>query len=162
MRTSAMILASLLFVLANNTSANTPVRPVLIGIYAQNYHGSVTWYSENFGFETTHEVVNDNANLRIGFLDNGAFELEIYSDIVSSPESVRLNRDRFGMPSEGFVKLSLETSDLEKLAHELSANAVEFVREINESDRKPGQSWFMVKDPDGNLIQIFGPTPTEH
>ena len=161
MKASAKLLASLLFMLANNTSANTPVRPVLIGIYAQNYHESVTWYIENFGFETTNEVVNDNANLRIGFLDNGAFELEIYSDIVSSPESVRLNRDRFGMPSEGFVKLSLETSDLETLAHELSANAVEFVREINESDRKPAQSWFMVKDPDGNLIQVFGPTPTE-
>lgn len=162
MRTSAMILASVLFMLANDTSANTPVRPVLIGIYAQNYHDSVTWYIENFGFETTSEVVNDSANLRIGFLDNGAFELEIYSDIVSSSESVRLNRDRFGMPSEGFVKLSLETSDLENLAHELKANAVEIVREINESDRKPGQSWFMVKDPDGNLIQVFGPTPTEH
>jgi hypothetical protein len=162
MKAPVMILASVLLMLANNTSATTPVRPVLIGIYAQNYHESVTWYIENFGFETTNEVVNDHANLRIGFLDNGVFELEIYSDIVSSSESVRLTRDRFGMPSEGFVKLSLETSDLEALAHELSANAVEFVREINESDRKPDQSWFMVKDPDGNLIQIFGPTPKEH
>jgi len=162
MKAAAIILASVLLTLANYASANTPVRPVLIGIYAQNYHESVTWYIENFGFETTNEVINDNANLRIGFLDNGTFELEIYSDIVRSPESVRLNRDRFGMPSEGFVKLSLETTDLENLAHELSSNAVEFVREINESDRKPGQSWFMVKDPDGNLIQVFGPTPTGH
>jgi len=159
MKNAAIILVSVLSMLANNVSADTPVRPVLIGIYAQNYHESVTWYTKNFGFETTNEVVNDNANLRISFLDNGAFELEIYSDIIRSPESVRLSRDRFGMPSEGFVKLSLETSDLENLADELSANTVEFVRDINESDRKPGQSWFMVKDPDGNLIQVFGPTP---
>ena len=162
MKAPAIILAGLILMLADSTIANAPVRPVLIGIYAQNYQESVTWYIENFGFESTNEVVNDNANLRIGFLDNGAFELEIYSDIVIAPETVRLKRDRFGMPSEGFVKLTLETSDLEKLAHQLSANDVEFVREINESDRKPGQSWFMVKDPDGNLIQVFGPSPSEH
>ena len=162
MKGAAIILASALLWLGDNTSADEPVRPVLIGIYVQNYHDSVTWYSSNFGFETTHENVNDSANLRVGWLDNGAFELEIYSDIVPSPEAVRLNRDRFGMPSEGFVKLSLETNDLQNLADELSANGVEFVRDINENDLKPGQSWLMVKDPDGNLIQVFGPTPTNH
>ena len=160
MKGAAIFLASALLWLGDNTSADEPVRPVLIGIYVQNYHDSVTWYSSNFGFETTHENVNDSANLRVGWLDNGAFELEIYSDIVPSPEAVRLNRDRFGMPSEGFVKLSLETNDLQNLADELSANGVEFVRDINENDLKPGQSWLMVKDPDGNLIQVFGPTPT--
>ena len=67
MKGAAIILASVLLLLGNNTSADTPVRPVLIGIYAQNYHGSVTWYSSNFGFKTTNEVVNDSANLRIGF-----------------------------------------------------------------------------------------------
>ena len=161
MKGAAIFLACILIVLANSACADTPVKPVLIGIYAQNYDASATWYIRNFGFETTNEVVNDNANLRIGFLDNGAFELEIYSDIIASPESVRLDRDRFGMPAEGFVKLSLETSNLRDLANELSANDVEFVRDINESDRKPGQSWFMVKDPDGNLIQVFGPSPTK-
>jgi len=151
-----------LLLLGNNNSADTSVRPVLIGIYAQNYHDSVTWYSSNFGFEATNEVVNDSANLRIGFLDNGAFELEIYSDIVPSHEAVRQNRDRFGMPSEGFVKRSLETINLQNLTNELSASGMEFVRDINESDRKPGQSWLMVKDPDGNQIQVSGPAPTKH
>jgi hypothetical protein len=33
------------------------------------------------------------------------------------------------------------------------------VRKINEGDRKPGKSWLMVKDADGNLMQVFGPTP---
>lgn len=161
MKVAEIIFASLLLLLANNVLADVPVRPVLIGIYAQDYQDSVSWYGRNLGFETTNEVVNENVNLRIGFLDNGAFELEIFSDIKRPPEAQRLNRDRFGMPSEGFVKLSLETADLRKLADRLSANGVEFVREINESDRKPGQSWFMVKDPDGNLIQIFGPTPSD-
>ncbi len=162
MKNSAVILASVLCILANSSAADTPVKPVLIGIYAQNYQESVAWYGKHFGFATTKEVVNDNANLRIGFLDNGAFELEIYSDIVRSPESARLNRERFGMPSEGFVKLALETSNLAALADELNANAAEFVRDIKESDRKPGQSSLIVKDPDGNLIQVFGPTPTKH
>ena len=62
------------------------------------------------------------------------------------------------MPGEGFVKLSLEVEDLRHFARKLSSGGVEFVRNTKESDRKPGQSWFMVKDPDGNLIQIFGPT----
>ena len=105
------------------------------------------------------EVVNNAANLKIGFLDNGAFELEVYSDIVPSPGAGRLKRERFGMPSEGFVKLALDTENLQQLTDILSANDVEFVQEINESDRKPGWSWFMVKDPYDNLIQVFGPTP---
>ena len=114
-------LACLLILFSNIASADAPVRPILIGIYAQNYTDSVTWYSRNFQFEIAKEVVNDNANLRIGFLDNGVFELEIYSDIVPSPDAVRLDRDRFGMPAEGFVKLSLETTDLQKLAEKLKA-----------------------------------------
>ena len=160
MKNVTTTLACLLILFSNIASADAPVRPILIGIYAQNYTDSVTWYSRNFQFEIAKEVVNDNANLRIGFLDNGVFELEIYSDIVPSPDAVRLDRDRFGMPGEGFVKLSLETTDLQKLAEKLKANDVEFVRNINESDRKPGQSWLMVADPDGNLIQVFGPTTT--
>lgn len=160
MKNIAIITVTLLLLVGFCASAETPVRPVVIGIYAQDYQVTVAWYSENFGFETTKEVVRDNANLRIGFLDNGAFELEIYADIVTSSDAVRLDRDRFGMPGEGFVKLSVQATELPHFASTLSANGVEFVREINESDRKPGQSWFMVKDPDGNLIQVFGPTPT--
>lgn len=162
MKNIAIISAFLLLLVGFNASGETPLRPVVIGIYAQNYEDTVGWYIQNFGFETTKEVVNENANLTIGFLDNGAFELEIYADIVPSLEAVRLDRERFGMPREGFVKLSLEATDLQHIAAALSANGVRFVRKINESDRKPDQSWFMVADPDGNLIQVFGPTPAKN
>jgi len=140
---------------------DTSVRPVLIGIHAVDYEATVDWYRRNFGFEVEQEVVNENGNIRIGFLDNGSFELEIYGEITPEPTRERLRRDRFGMPAEGFVKLSLITGDLPGLARSLHANDVEFVREINESDRKPGFSWLMVSDPDGNLVQVFGPTPAE-
>ena len=159
MRSTTLILASLAVLLGNSVLADVPVRPVLVGIYAQNYDATVSWYASNFGFQTQKEVVNEAGNIRIGFFDNGAFELEIYADIVPEDAAVRLQRDRYGMPSEGFVKLSLETDDLQNLADSLRANGVEFVRETKESDRKSGQSWFMVQDPDGNLIQVFGPTP---
>jgi hypothetical protein len=81
------------------------------------------------------------------------------AEITADTTRERLRRDRFGMPAEGFVKLSLLTDDLLALQRSLAANGVEFVRQINESDRKPGNSWFMVSDPDGNLVQVFGPTP---
>lgn len=136
-----------------------PVRPVVIGIFAQDYSRTVSWYSRNFEFETSKEVVREPANFRIGFLSNGEFELEIYADIVPDGDAARLPRERFGMPREGFVKLSVETDNLEAMADRLKSNGAEFVREINQSDRKPGQSWFMVSDPDGNLVQVFGPTP---
>ena len=163
MKIPYMILTSFMLLMsAVCSSAGSNVKPVLIGIYVLNYQESVSWYRDNFGFNLTKEIVNDEANLRIIFLDNGEFELEIYADIVSDPNAARLDRSRFGMPGEGFVKLSLDTEDLKHLAVELSDNGVDFVREIKQSDRKPNQSWFMVKDPDGNLIQIFGPTPEIH
>ena len=155
----ALIATCALLLSGHTVLAEVPVRPVLVGIYAQDYDATVSWYSENFGFETVKEVTNENANIKIGFLNNGAFELEIYSDIKPAAGSERLKRDRFGMPSQGFVKLSLEAEDLRGLASALRANDVTFVREIKESDRKRGQRWFMVEDPDGNLIQVFGPTP---
>ena len=148
-----------LCLLAIAAFGESPVRPVVVGIYAQNYQDTVSWYRQGFGFETTREVVNESANLRIGFLDNGAFELEIYADIIRDRAAARLTRDRFGMPGEGFVKLSVETDDLTLVAARLRANGASFIREINESDRKPGWSWFMVSDPDGNYVQVFGPTP---
>jgi len=142
-----------------HAAASASVRPILIGIHAIDYDITVAWYSRNFGFEVEREVVNENGNIRIGFLDNGSFELEIYAEITRDTTRERLRRDRFGMPAEGFVKLSLLTDDLVGLQRSLAANGVEFVREINESDRKPGYSWFMVSDPDSNLVQVFGHTP---
>jgi catechol 2,3-dioxygenase-like lactoylglutathione lyase family enzyme len=156
MRLKSLLVLLAVFVIPVN--AAEPVKPVLIGIYAQDYDTTIAWYARNFGFEVTREVVNDNVNLKIGFLDNGAFELEIYADITPPVEQRRLSRDRFGMPTEGFVKLSLASADLAALADKLRGNGVEWVRDINTSDRKPGQSWFMIADPDGNLIQVFGPT----
>jgi predicted enzyme related to lactoylglutathione lyase len=157
------VLRSLLFIVClagASAFGGTPVKPVMVGIFAQDYEDTVSWYQQNFGFHTINEVVNEAANLRIGFLDSGGFELEIHADIVRDPNAAKLSRDRFGMPAEGFVKLYVRTDDLPSLADRLMANGSEFVREINESDRKPGQSWFMVSDPDGNLVQVFGPTPT--
>jgi hypothetical protein len=135
MKIKATILASLIILLGNSAASDSPARPVLIGIFAKKYDATVSWYGANFGFKTVTEVVNNAANLRIGFLDNGAFELEVYSNIDPALNEDRLRRDRFGMPSEGFVKLSLMTKDLSQLATALSVNGVEFVREINESGR---------------------------
>jgi catechol 2,3-dioxygenase-like lactoylglutathione lyase family enzyme len=140
-------------------AAEEPLRPVLVGIYTQSYEETIKWYVENLGFEVENEFENEPGNIRLSFLDNGEFELEIYSDLVPAEATDRISRDRFGMPTEGFVKLSLEADSLAPLESKLKANGVNFVRETNESDRKPGASWFMISDPDGNLIQVFGPTP---
>ena len=97
--------------------------------------------------------------MKVALRDNGVLEREIYADIRPDSAQVPLPRDRFGMPAEGFVKLSLECDDLAGLSDALEKSGVEFVVSIKPSDRKPGRSWFMVEDPDGNLIQIFGATP---
>jgi catechol 2,3-dioxygenase-like lactoylglutathione lyase family enzyme len=151
-------LAALLF-FCTASAAEIVIKPVLVGIYVKNYDESVAWYSDNLNFRMTKEVVNSNANLRIAFLDNNSFELEIYADIEPDPSAIPLVRDHFGMPGEGFTKLSLEASDLDALNDALKSRNVEFVVETKKSDRKKGKSWFMVKDPDGNLIQIFGSSP---
>jgi len=154
----------LVLILAGSLSAGVcvadePLRPVLVGIYTQSYEDTIKWYVENLGFEVEDEFENEPGNIRLSFLDNGEFELEIYSDLVPSENTDRISRERFGMPTEGFVKLSLEADSLPPLVVKLKANGVNFVRETNESDRKPDSSWFMISDPDGNLIQVFGPTP---
>jgi len=157
-----MLVIALAIVAALPLHANEeipPLRPMLAGIYAVDYERTLAWYRDNLGFSVNREVVNEDGNIRLGFLDNGAFELEIYADIVRDPASGRATRDRFGMPGEGFVKLTFETDDLAAMAALFQANEVEVVRDINESDRKPGQSWIMVADPDGNFVQVFGPTP---
>ena len=136
--------------------AKSALKPVLIGIYVKNYDTSVAWYRDNLGFRVTKEVVNDNVNLKIGFLDNGSFELEVYADISPDTTGVRLARDNFGMPNEGFTKLTLATDDLVVLNTELKKNGVEFVVETRPSDRRPAMNWFMIQDPDGNLIQVLG------
>ena len=135
------------------------LEPILVGIYTQDYDATIPWYVDNLGFEVIDEVENVSGNIRLSFLDNGQFELEIYSDLEPTGSTDRIRRDRFGMPTEGFVKLSLEAKSLPPLVEQLRSNGVTFVRETNESERKPGYSWFMISDPDGNLIQVFGPTP---
>ena len=159
MRNGIVVLLLMALMLGSAAVAKDSLRPVLIGIYSQSYEETIAWYVDNLGFEVTNEVENAGGNIRLSFLDNGQFELEIYSDLIPSAIGERISRDRFGMPTEGFVKLSLEADSLPPLVEKLQSNGVTFVRETNESDRKPGQSWFMISDPDGNLVQVFGPTP---
>ena len=144
---------------AGLTASSQSLEPILVGVFTQSYEETIAWYVDNLGFEIINEVENEGGNIRLSFLDNGQFELEIYSDLVPSERTDRIRRDRFGMPTEGFVKLSLETDSLPPLVEKLRANGVTFVRDTNVSERKRGYSWFMISDPDGNLIQVFGPTP---
>ncbi len=156
-----LLLSAVLMLNSNGYATDVDLKPVLIGIYAKDYDTTVAWYCDNLGFEVTTENVVAGGNLMLAFLDNGSFELEIYADIEPDSTVARLARDRFGMPSEGFTKLSVETPDIAGLATVLKSRNVEFLVETKQSDRNENRSWFMIEDPDGNLIQVFGETPVE-
>jgi hypothetical protein len=64
-----LVLASVLLLQGGAALADSPVGPIVMGIYAQNDDDAVGWIAANFEFRIEKEVVNDVANLKIGSLD---------------------------------------------------------------------------------------------
>lgn len=115
---------------------------------------SIDWYSKNLGFE----VLNKNESKSIGYKQanlkrgNVLIELIELNSAVSAEKVIPNYTAKTRI--KGFFKFGLIVSDFDKWIRELTKLKVEFHGSVVTSN-ETGKKMVIIKDPDGNRIQLF-------
>jgi glyoxylase I family protein len=118
----------------------------------------VRWYVEVLGFEVAERGRFDAVGADYAMLDATGFRLEL----VSRSGTPKTAPDRTQPPGHldvlGWKALVLETEDLSATTAQLSRHGVEII--WAELDLSPGKQSTMIRDPEGNMVNIFrAPAP---
>ena len=123
-------------------------------LIVSNIENSIVWYSDNMGFEVLNkrefeEAGFKQANLKCG---NILIELIELSTAVSVKDVIPNYNDKTRLT--GFFKIGFLISDFDKWIRHLTVREVEFHGTVV-TDNESGKRMVILKDPDGNRIQLF-------
>jgi catechol 2,3-dioxygenase-like lactoylglutathione lyase family enzyme len=140
-------------------AADKSIRPSLVAISVGDLDAAMNWYETNLGFMLREKKDFPQHGLRIAFLELNGFELELVEDKTS----ISLVAIQKHLPEaddeakiQGLVKLAFTVDDLAALNSKLKANGVKFQIDLSKSNRQEGVRYIVVRDSDGNWIQLFG------
>ena len=123
-------------------------------IIVRDMEVSVTWYADKLGFE----VINNNENAEMGFkqsnlkLGNVLIELISLTSAVDPEKAVSDHSSKTRLI--GFFKFGFRVSDFDTWITHLKVKDVSFHGSVV-NDPVSGKRMVIIKDPDGNRIQIF-------
>jgi glyoxylase I family protein len=109
---------------------------------------SVTFYTEQLGFELKHQRLPAFANVSLGGVDI------LLSGPGASGSRPMPNGDQ--QEPGGWNRVVLKVADLPGLIAELKKAGLHF---RNEMETGPGGRQVQIEDPDGNAIELFEPAP---
>ena len=114
---------------------------------------SIDWYSKNLGFEVLDKTENEAYGFSQANLKRGSIAIELI-EIKNSinPAEVVPNFNK-KTKVQGIFKVGFLVSDLDEWVKHLKKNAVTFHGDVVTD--KSGQRMVILKDPDGNKIQLF-------
>lgn len=148
-----MFLLLPLTVFSQDETVSDPV-PYFTALIVSNIETSLTWYTENLGYEMVSRVDLEERGLRMANLksDKGWIELIEMSKAVSVDELQEKTAKKIRMI--GIFKFGFLVNNLDQWMNQLKASGVEFNGDIVK-DPQTGMRMIIVKDPDGNRVQLF-------
>lgn len=123
-------------------------------IIVNDIESSIKWYSNNFGFKVLNKIESEEKGFKQANLKCGNILIELIElESSLSPESLLENYSK-KTKINGFFKLGFIVSEFEKWVDYLKQSEVEFYGDVV-TDNLSGKRMLLIKDLDGNRIQIF-------
>ena len=123
-------------------------------LIVSNIENSLTWYTDNIGFEILNKKEYREAGFKQANMKRGNVLIELIElSTAISAKNVILNYDQRTRIT-GFFKIGFLISDFDKWIRHLTKLKVEFHGTVvtqHESEKR----MVIIKDPDGNRIQLF-------
>lgn len=131
-----------------------PLSPYLLALSVQDLDASVEWYANVLGFAETERYEFPDDRMRLALMEKDGFELEII-EIADAPPFAAPDP---GNPAtrRGFVKLAFYSGEIQAL-YDAARDAGAQVQSPLRSSNRTGGRFFILLDPDGNWVQVFGP-----
>ncbi|MEQ8525808.1 VOC family protein [Gracilimonas sp.] len=137
---------------SNDSSQN--FHPQLLAISVKNLDASVKWYADVLGFTKIENYDFPDDQMRLSFMERNGFELELI-EIADTPSFSAPNPEN-PATRRGLVKFAFYSDVIDSLY----ASAVKAEAKVQSSIRnsnRTGGRFFILLDPDGNWVQVFGP-----
>jgi len=128
--------------------------PAMVAISVGDLEAMSCWYREQLGFTTRASLSWPEHGVRTEVLHVEGFDLELIARSGSQPLSAFLSDPDDPTLLRGIKKFALVTPRLEETFRILKASGVTFVYPVIQLTRL-GQRYFMIEDPEGNIIQFF-------
>lgn len=140
-------------------SATPTWKPSLVALTVEDLDATVAWYRESFGFSVEERERYDDHHLEFAILVLDGQRLELVRfDRVLDPAALL---PEGAQAVNGLLKIGFRVADIEGLSAAMTKRGVEFVAPLSPLPRLDGlppdwpESYFLVRDPDGNYVQVF-------
>jgi catechol 2,3-dioxygenase-like lactoylglutathione lyase family enzyme len=136
-------------------------RPVLdIGLVVRDFEGALEFYRDKLGFVPTRQIDVDDVTARQTGLAAAGFDIQYMQVGDVNLKLIRMKNPPSTAPTDsdpvyGYRYVTMWVEDMDRTYDEWRANGVEFLCEPIR--RTPDLRVVVLKDPEGNLIEILGP-----
>ena len=128
--------------------------PYFIAIIVENLDNSLNWYASALGFEVLNKNESTQINFKQANLKRGSILIELIElGSAVSPQATIPNYNNKTRLT-GFFKTGFLIPEFDKWVSRLEALEVEFHGKVV-IDAISGKKMVIIKDPDGNRIQLF-------
>lgn len=156
LRTFIYLLVPVLVITSNlSMYAQEPTLPApeacCSSIIVQDMEQSKQWYVEAFGFETASQFKNDERGIAITNMKLGTMRLELIEIAKSmNPDSLETKTGRL----QGLFKFGIRVREFDAWMDHLTALVPDISKQVV-SDPVSKRRMVVIRDPDGNRLQIF-------
>ena len=123
------------------------LKPIHTGITVDNMEEALKWYRENLGFELVSDKYVAPMNIRICFVQNGDFQLELFQHDNGTPVPDCRRELSSDLQVSGTKHIAFGVSDLNALKEKFRANGVDIAEEM-------GNDVLFIRDNSGVLLEF--------
>lgn len=123
------------------------LKPIHTGITVDNMEEALKWYRDNLGFELVSDKYAEPFHMRICFVQNGDFQLELFQHDSGKPVPDYRRELTSDLQVSGTKHIAFGVSDLNALKEQFRANGVDIAEEM-------GDDVMFVRDNSGVLLEF--------
>ena len=126
---------------------------VFFAIVVKDIEQSIDWYNNNLGFELADKTESKESGFVIANMTSSNTQLELI-ELKGSMSLSEASKLSGASKLEGLFKIGFKTSFFDDFVQLLKKNNVNFHGDVV-NDPNSGLRMVIIKDPDGNRIQLF-------
>jgi catechol 2,3-dioxygenase-like lactoylglutathione lyase family enzyme len=130
------------------------LRPHHVGISVSDMQRSLDWYKTHFGFQVRSSTHIPEADLRIAYITNGFFEIELFERKGSFRIPGRDTNVSDSFTAQGYKHFAFQVDDVDLTWQKLKAKELDLVSEPT-TNTDLGVRYCFIRDPDGILIEFL-------
>jgi catechol 2,3-dioxygenase-like lactoylglutathione lyase family enzyme len=153
LRTTPALMLLVLAGIARASDAITPAAPQFVALSVPDAAASARWYQEAFGLRVLDEIKPGDGTAHVIILTSDTLLLEILQ--LRAARAAGQQAVQNPQLTHGVFKVGFRVPDLDAAVGKMRAMKTRFETDIVD-DARHGLRFVLLRDPDGNYVQLFG------